>query len=80
MLIQMFIIVIPPQVLQGADRKYSKHNNMMVPDEILINKKLCTNLSMFQKWVEFFYESGTSIIDYINKNKMRINCTSILLC
>ena len=44
------------QVLEG-EREYSMHNGILIPDEILINKKL-NNPAIFQKWEEFFFESG----------------------
>ena len=45
------------QVLEGKSREYSKQKDIMVPNEILINKKL-NNPAIFQKWEEFFFESG----------------------
>ncbi|XP_063684658.1 serine/threonine-protein kinase pim-2-like isoform X2 [Bolinopsis microptera] len=45
------------KVLEGKSREYSKQKDIMVPNEILINKKL-NNPAIFQKWEEFFFESG----------------------
>ena len=46
-----------PRYLEGKSREYSKQKDIMVPNEILINKKL-NNPAIFQKWEEFFFESG----------------------
>ena len=45
------------QVLEGPAREFTKQNGVMIPNEILINKKL-NNPAIFQKWEEFFFESG----------------------
>ncbi|KAL5269364.1 hypothetical protein ACHWQZ_G003004 [Mnemiopsis leidyi] len=45
------------KVLEGPAREFTKQNGVMIPNEILINKKL-NNPAIFQKWEEFFFESG----------------------
>eukprot|EP00116_Pleurobrachia_bachei_P003540 sb/3463802/ len=49
------------KVLEGDRRQYSLHNNISIPDEILVNKRL-NYPDLFQAWDEFFFEDGVWFI------------------